>query len=51
MENLVPIRHGQMVQSPFAYLRGSAGIRGLRPRRHAGGVLEGWYSSSAIKAA
>jgi len=51
MENLVPIRHGRMVQSPFAYFRGSAGIQGLRPRRHAGGVLEGWYSSSAIEAA
>ena len=27
MENLIPIRHGRMVQSPFAYFRGTAGIQ------------------------
>ena len=27
LENLVPIRHGRMLQSPFAYFRGTAGIQ------------------------
>src|SRR5512139_1679796 len=26
LENLVPIRHGRMLQSPFAFFRGSAAI-------------------------
>jgi hypothetical protein len=26
LENLVPIRYGRMSQSPFAFLRGSAGV-------------------------
>jgi len=27
LENLIPIRHGRMLQSPFAYFRGTAGIQ------------------------
>jgi uncharacterized protein (DUF2252 family) len=27
MENLIPIRHGRMLQSPFAYFRGTAAIQ------------------------
>ena len=35
LQNLVPIRHGRMLQSAFAYFRGTAGSTGLRSRRHA----------------
>ena len=27
LENLIPIRHGRMLQSPFAYFRGSAAVQ------------------------
>jgi len=27
VENLIPIRHGRMLQSPFAYFRGTAGVQ------------------------
>jgi len=27
VENLIPVRHGRMLQSPFAYFRGTAGIQ------------------------
>ena len=35
LENLVPIRHGRMVQSAFAYFRGTAADSGARPERYA----------------
>ena len=35
LPDLVPVRYGRMLTSPFAFLRGSAVIDGKRPRRDA----------------
>ena len=34
LPELIPIRYGRMLRSPFTFLRGSAGADGLRPGRY-----------------
>ena len=38
--DLVPVRHGRMMVSPFTFYRGAAKGDGRRPRRHTDGRAE-----------